>query len=215
MNSRRNVVKALGLGVPALALAANAAAKAPVAADPNNPMLLACERPADSKLAKRFPQVLVQDQHGAKFWFYENLIQDKLVLLNFASLDGEQAYPIIDNMVKVQEMLGDRLGDDVHIYTVTTKPEVDTADALKQYAEAKGARWQFLNGDPASIRKILMAFNVMGSIHGLTWVGNQRTGRWLTKPSRVQPIFIAEAVGLLSTGKHHKPFLIDMRSTIA
>src|SRR3546814_16914374 len=115
MNSRRNVVKALGLGVPALALAANAAAKTPVAADPRNPMLLACERPADGVLAKRFPQVLVQDHNGEKFWFYENLIQDKLVLLSFASVDGEQAYPIIDNMVKVQEMLGDRLGDDVHM----------------------------------------------------------------------------------------------------
>src|SRR3546814_14358329 len=86
-------------------------------------MLLACERPVDSDLAKRFPQVLVNDHNGEKFWFYENLIQDKLVLLSFASIDGEQAYPIIDNMVKVQEMLGDRLGDDVHMYTITTKPE--------------------------------------------------------------------------------------------
>src|SRR3546814_6444309 len=100
---------------------------------------------------------------------------------------------LIDNMVKVQEMLGDRLGDDVHMYTITTKPEVDTAESLKQYAAAKGARWKFLSGDPASIRKILTAFNVMGSIHGLTWVGNQRTGRWLTKPARVQPIFIARS----------------------
>src|SRR3546814_1948314 len=81
---------------------------------------------------------------------------------------------LIDNMVKVQEMLGDRLGDDVHMYTITTKPEVDTAESLKQYAAAKGARWKFLSGDPASIRKILTAFNVMGSIHGLTWVGKQR-----------------------------------------
>lgn len=211
MNSRRTVVTALGLGLPAAALAA----KTPVA-DPSNPMLLTnCERPAVGPHAKRFPQVLVQDQHGEKFWFYENLIQDKLVLLSFASLDGEQHYPIVDNLVKVQEMLGDRLGKDVFIYTITTKPEVDTAQGLKEYAASKGARWQFINGEPEAVRKILTAFNVMGSIHGLTWVGNQRTGRWLTKPAKVQPIFIAEAVALLSTGKHHKPYLIDMRSTIA
>src|SRR3546814_5058837 len=53
------------------------------------------------------------------------------LLLSFASGDGEQAYPIIDNMVKVQEMLGDRLGDDVHMYTITTKPEVYTAESLR------------------------------------------------------------------------------------
>lgn len=215
MSSRRNVVKALGLGVPALALAANAVAKNPVVADPANPMLLACERPTDSRLAKRFPQVLVQDDKGEKFWFYENLIQDKLVLLSFASVDGEQAYPIIDNLVKVQEMLDDRLGNDVFMYTITTKPETESAASLAKYAASRGARWKFLGGDPGSVRQILRAFNVMGSIHGLTWIGNQRTGRWLTKPARVQPIFIAEVVAMLSTGKHHKARLIDMRSSIA
>jgi len=210
MNSRRTVVTALGLGLPAMA----SAGRAPVA-EKDNPMLLQCERPTVGRHAKRFPQVLVQDQNGEKFWFYENLIQDKLVLLSFASLDGEKHYPIVDNLLKVQEMLGERLGDDVFMYTITTKPEVDTAQGLKEYAALKGARWQFLNGEPEAIRQILGTFSVMGSMHGLTWIGNQRTGRWLTKPARVQPIFIAEAVALLSTGKHHKARLLDMRSKMA
>lgn len=210
MNSRRTVVTALGLGLPAAALAATR----PLA-DPDNPMLLQCERPTVGRHAKRFPQVLVQDQNGEKFWFYENLIQDKLVLLSFASINGEQQYPIVDNLLKVQQMLGDRLGDDVFMYTITTKPEVDTAQGLKEFAETKGARWKFINGEPDAIRQILAMFHVMGSIHGLTWIGNQRSGRWLTKPVRVQPIFIAEAVAMLSTGKHHKDRLLDMRSTTA
>jgi len=209
MNSRRTVVAALGLGLPAAALA-----KAPVA-DPSNPMLLQCARPTVGLHAERFPQVLVQDQNGEKFWFYENLIQDKLVLLSFASVDGEQHYSVVDNLLKVQEMLGERLGDDVFMYTITTKPEIDTAQSLKEFAQAKGARWQFINGEPEAIRQILTSFNVMGSIHGLTWVGNQRTGRWLTKPAKVQPIFIAEAVAMLSTGKHHKARLVDMRSSMS
>ncbi|PKM08354.1 MAG: hypothetical protein CVV14_04570 [Gammaproteobacteria bacterium HGW-Gammaproteobacteria-4] len=187
------------------------AATAPVAEE-GNPMLLRCERPTVGPHAERFPQALVQDQHGQKFWFYENLIQDKVVLLSFASLDGERIYPIIDNLIKVQEMLGERLNNDVFIYTITTKPEVDSAQQLKEFAEAKGARWKFINGDPAAIRQILAAFSVMGSVHGTAWIGNQRTGRWLTKPARVQPIFIAEAVAMLSTGKYHKERLLDMRS---
>ncbi|MDX2300030.1 MAG: SCO family protein [Xanthomonadaceae bacterium] len=210
MNSRRTVVTALGLGLPAAALAAKSQV-----AEPGNPMLLQCERPAVGRHAKRFPQVLVQDQNGEKFWFYENLIQDKLVLLSFASIDGERQYPIVDNLLKVQEMLGERLGNDVFMYTITTKPEVDTAPGLREYATSKGARWQFLGGEPEAIHRILAAFSVMGSVHGLTWIGNQRTGRWLTKPARVQPIFIAEAVALLSTGKHHRARLLDMRSTMA
>lgn len=211
MNSRRTVVAALGLGLPAVALAA----KATPVADSDNPMLLTCKRPTVGRHAKRFPQVLVHNQLGEKFWFYENLIQDKLVLLSFASIDGEQHYPIIGNLLKVQEMLAERLGDDVFMYTITTKPEIDTAQSMKEYADAKGARWQFISGEPDAIRQILATFGVMGSIHAMTWIGNQRTGRWLTKPVRVQPIFIAESVALLSTGTHHKPYLIDMRSTIA
>lgn len=207
MKSRRSVLAALGTMLPAAAVMA-----ATSKSDPSNPALLQCERPGTGPQAKRMPQVLVQDQDQRKFWFYENLIQDKLVLLSFASVDGEKVFPVIDNLIKVQEMIGDRLGKDVFMYTVTTKPEVDTAESLKAYAEKKGARWQFLSGEPAAVRQILMAFGVMGSAHGVAWVGNEKMGRWLRKPVRLHPIFIAEAVARLSTGAAHKPFLLDMHA---
>ncbi len=156
--------------------------------------------------------MVVQDQYQRKAWFYEELILNRIVLVSFTSVNGDRHYPIVDNLVKVQQMLADRLGDDVFMYTVTTSPYQDTPDALKALAEARGARWQFLSGDPESIRQILAAFNVRGSLHGLAWIGNENTGRWLSKAARQHPLFIAEAVARLSTGGHYKPFLVDMHS---
>ena len=68
---------------------AGAAAAIPVAATAavapgavqDNPAFKTCPRATGGKNASRFPQVIVQDQHKQKAWFYEDLIADKLVLV--------------------------------------------------------------------------------------------------------------------------------------
>lgn len=207
MKSRRAFLASAALAMPAAAVAATGSK-----ALENNPAFKACPRASGGPTAHRFPQVVVQDQHKQKAWFYEELINNKVVLINFTSVKGEQHYPILDNLVKVQAMLEDRLGKDVFMYTITTAPHQDTPDKLKQLADAHGAKWRFLTGQPNDVREILSAFGVHGLINGIAWVGNEKTGRWLSKASRQHPLYIAEAVARLSTGKHHKPFLVDMHS---
>ncbi|VAW62955.1 hypothetical protein MNBD_GAMMA10-1975 [hydrothermal vent metagenome] len=204
-NTRRAFLASAALAIPAAATAA-------VAPKANKSAFKACPRAKGGPTAHRFPQVIVEDQNKRKAWFYEEMVNDKLVLVSFTSVKGEQYFPILDNLVKVQEMLGDRLGKDVFMYTVTTSPERDSPEDLKKLAEKHGANWQFITGKPNEVREILGAFNARGSLHALSWIGNESTGRWLNKPSRLHPLYIAEAVARLSTGKDHKPFLIDMHS---
>ncbi|MGR9099353.1 MAG: SCO family protein [Gammaproteobacteria bacterium] len=208
MKTRREFLAAAAISLPAAA--ATATAGTDVMA--SNPAFKACPRAKGGPHAERFPQVIVQDQHKIKAWFYEELINNKLVLINFTSVKGEKHYPIIGNLVKVQDMLKDRLGDDVYMYTISTRPHYDTPERLKELADSHGAKWRFLTGEPDEIREVLAAFNVHGSINGLTWIGNEKTGRWMSKVSRQHPLYIAEAVARLSTGKHYRPFLVDMRS---
>lgn len=208
MKSRRAFLAATAISLPAVAATAVAGPK--LLAD--NPAIKDCPRATGGPQATRFPQVIVQDQNKKKSWFYEELINNKLVLINFTSVTGEKHYPIISNLVKVQNMLEDRLGKDVHMYTISTRPHYDTPEKLKQLADSHGAKWQFLTGAENDIREILRAFGVHGSMNGLTWVGNEKTGRWLSKVSRQHPLYIAEAVARLSTGKNFRPFLVDMRS---
>lgn len=208
MKTRRAFIAAAA-GATVAATAAVASAKM----EHDNPALMTCT-PATGggKNVKLFPHVIVQDQHKRKAWFYEELIRDKIVLVNFTSVKGEKYYPILENMVKVQEMLEDRLGKDVFMYTVTTDPYRDTPETLKALADKFGAKWQFLSGEADDIRAVLAAFNARGSLHALSWVGNEKLGRWLNKPSRLHPLYIAESVARLSTGEHHKPYLVRMRS---
>jgi protein SCO1/2 len=205
MKSRRALLVALGLGLPGLALAA-------VPSSGASPARKGSLRGGRASHAWRLPQVKVKDQDGREFSFYDDLVKDKLVLISFASVDGEKRYSIVDNLVKVQQMVRSRLGKDLFIYTVTTSPQIDTPASMKALAEKKGARWQFLTGEPDAIAKLKKNFGVMGNIHGLVWIANDHTGRWLSKPARLQPLFIAESMAFLSTGAQHKPFLRDMRS---
>lgn len=206
-NTRRAFLSSAAMAVPAAA----AAVTAPKAKK-DNPAFKNCPRAKGGPTASRFPQVIVEDQFKRKAWFYEEMVNDKLVLVSFTSVRGEKYYPILNNLVKVQNMLQDRLGKDVFMYTITTNPERDTPEDLKQLAEKHGANWQFITGKPENIREILGAFNARGSLHALSWIGNEGTGRWMNKPSRLHPLYIAEAVARLSTGKEHKPFLVDMHS---
>ncbi|MDT8281834.1 MAG: SCO family protein [Gammaproteobacteria bacterium] len=205
--SRRAFLTSAVMVAPAAAIAATAPA-----AKTDNPAYKSCPRAKGGPTASRFPQVVVEDQFKRKAWFYEEMVNDKLVLVSFTSVKSEQYYPVLDNLVKVQDMLKDRLGKDVFMYTVTTRPEKDSPEDLKKLAEKHGANWQFITGKPEDIHEILSAFNARGTLNALSWIGNEKTGRWLNKPSRLHPLYIAEAIARLSTGKDHKPFLIDMHS---
>lgn len=206
MKTRRAFL-ATAVGASVVATAATAAK-----VHEDEPALMTCSPAIGGKNARYFPHVIVQDQFKRKAWFYEELLREKIVLINFTSVKGEKHYPIMENMVKVQEMIGERLGQDVFMYTVTTDPYRDTPDTLKALADKYGARWQFLSGEPENVRAVLAAFHARGSLHALSWVGNEKLGRWINKPSRLHPLYIAESVARLSTGKHHKPYLVKMRS---
>lgn len=209
MNFRRKFMTSLAVALPSLAITGTA--RAGKGLDKKS-AFKNCPRDITGPTSHRFPQAVVTDQNKKKAWFYEELIHDKVVLVNFTSVRGEKHYPIVKNMVKVQNMIGDRLGKDVFIYTISTDPYHDTPESLKELADAHGAKWQFLTGTPDDIKGILGGFGIRGRINGLSWVGNEKTGRWMTKASRQHPLYIAEAVARLSTGKHHKPFLVDMHS---
>jgi len=181
----------------------------------DNPAIKTCPRAIGGKNAYRFPQVLVQDQYKQKAWFYDDLLANKLVLVSFTSVKGEDYYPVLNNLVKARQIIEDRVGKvgkDVHMYTITTDPYRDTPEDLKALAEKHGADWRFFTGSPEDVREIMASFNARGSLYGLTWIGNERTGRWVKKPSQLQPLFIAEPVARLATGAQHKPFLVDMHS---
>jgi len=205
--SRREFLIGAGAVMPVAATAALASESVP-----KKSAFIACPRATGGPNATHFPRTVVQDQHRRKSWFYQDLVRGKLVLISFTSVWGEKRYPILNNLVEVQKMLGDRFEKDVFMYTFTTDPRRDGPDELKKLAEVHGARWRFFGGESDAVREVLTSFNVRGRLNALTWIGNEQTGRWIRRPSRQRPLEIVELVARLSTGDAHKPFLVDRHS---
>src|SRR5918999_6488915 len=107
-----------------------------------------------SPAQKYFSNVLLVNQNGEKMRFYSDLLQGKTVIINsfFATCQGS-CLPLSRNLQKVQEALGDRLGKDARIISISVDPAVDTPNALKAYAKKLNSRpgWYFLTGDKESV----------------------------------------------------------------
>src|SRR5687767_9728362 len=100
------------------------------------------------------PNVELTAHTGQRVRFYDDLVKDKKVIINFmyARCEGI-CVPVTTNLVRVQKLLGDRVGRDIFMYSISLKPDEDTADDLRRYAELHGVNggWLFLTGAPADV----------------------------------------------------------------
>ena len=144
MNTRRALVA--GLGAATLAgLAVHPAAAAPDGA-----------RRGGAR-ATAWPNVTLYTHEGQAVTFYDDLIRGKVVAINMMYADCEGICPVTtSNLVRVQELLGARVGRDVFMYSLTLQPELDTPSRLKEYAAMHGVQpgWVFLTGARADIEQL-------------------------------------------------------------
>jgi protein SCO1/2 len=135
-----------------------------------------------------FPNVPLVTQDGKTVMFFDDLMKDKKVLVNFIFISCDQACPLdTAKMAEVQKKLGDRVGRDIFMYSITLDPENDTPEKLKAYAEAfkAGPGWLFLTGKREDIDKVRYKFGDRGQKeqHANTVrVGNVATGQWMRLP---------------------------------
>ena len=87
--------------------------------------------------------------------FYEQYIKGKTVLINFfyAQCDQGVCDQVMSKLAKVQQLLGDRVGRDRFLVSITLAPTDDTPQALKTYARGIKAKpgWSFLRGSVEEI----------------------------------------------------------------
>jgi mono/diheme cytochrome c family protein len=87
-------------------------------------------------------------------------------------------------MAWVQEQLGERLGRDIFIYSITLDPENDSPESLKAYAEAFEVPpgWLFLTGKPEDIHLIRWKLGersrTLAEHRSDMVLGNDATGEW-------------------------------------
>jgi len=98
-----------------------------------------------------FPDVTLVTHEGKKVRFYEDLIKDKCVMMNFmyARCTGICS-PVTANLKRAQALLKDHIGRDMFMYSFTLKPEEDSPEALRDYVKDRkiAPGWTFLTGSP-------------------------------------------------------------------
>jgi protein SCO1 len=164
---------------------------------------------ARDNIRKRyFPNVVLQTQDGKNVRFYDDLIKDKIVTLNFFFSHCDEVCPLVTaNLVKVQRLLGDRVGRDIFMNSITLKPEEDDPATIKTYMakfNAKPEGWTFLTGKPNDIeflRKSLgftypePAIDKDKTQHiGNVRYGNEPLMLWGACPGMAHAPFIAESI---------------------
>ena len=155
-----------------------------------------------------FPNSLLTNHLGQQLRFYDDLIKNKFVVINMMYAQcSEGVCPITTaNMRAVQMALGERIGRDIHMYSITLVPDFDTPKVLKKYAQDHnvGPGWQFLTGSYADIEVIRRKLGFYDidpiadanrSQHaGVVRIGHDAYNRWMMAPALGNPESILQVI---------------------
>lgn len=156
--------------------------------------------------ANYFPNVALITHQGKRVRFFDDLIKGKVVVINFIYTSCPDSCPLeTARLAEVQAILGDRVGRDVFMYSITIDPQHDTPEVLKKYAEryqiAPG--WLFLTGKEADITLLRKKLGLYipeiqdgSNDHNLSLIiGNQATGQWMKSSPFENPYVVAGQIG--------------------
>jgi protein SCO1/2 len=138
-----------------------------------------------SPAEKYFTDVELINQDGKKVRFYSDVLKGKTVVVNaFFTSCTSVCPPMNRNMEKIQQALGDRVGRDVFLVSLTVDPEVDTPARLKEYAQKyhAGAGWVFPTGKKENLDwalyKLGQYVEDKNDHQTVLIIGNEPTGLW-------------------------------------
>lgn len=157
----------------------------------------AASAPARSPAEKYFSDVELINQDGQKVRFYSDVLKDKVVVINTFFITCTSVCPPLNrNMEKVQEALGDRLGKDAFLVSISVDPAADTPTRLKEYSRRFHARpgWIFLTGKKENVDwalyKLGQYVESKDDHSTIMIIGNEPKGLWkkafgLAKPDEL------------------------------
>jgi protein SCO1/2 len=106
------------------------------------------------------------DQDGAHVKFRSDIIGDRVAVVIPFYTTCTTSYPILIFMfTRLQEMLGEQLGRDVVLVSVSVDPKTDIPVRLKAFSRRQKAKpgWVFLSGDRYNLGQVLLGVGVLFS----------------------------------------------------
>jgi protein SCO1/2 len=183
------------------------AGAAAAALTPCLPVSLARAAPFFQDGAEWFTNVEVTGHDGKTYRFYDDLMKDKIILVNFFFTECDAICPLATaNLAYVQDLLGARFGREIFMYSISLQPEHDTPERLAGYARLYGVGpgWLMLTGKPADIELLRHRLGFVDSDRvqdadleqhlGTVRIANVPMHRWIMTPALLDPAAIVRAV---------------------
>ena len=153
-------------------------------------------RAARGKTSDAFPNIRMTDQHGREHLFFDDLIKDRSVVVNFMFTDCALICPgTTSHLARLHAAFGNAMGRDLTFISVTLDPENDDQEALHEYWEAFGSHenWLYLRGDYEETELLRRRMGVYDldpvvdadktSHGGIVTFGSDAKDRWAALPA--------------------------------
>ena len=166
--------------------------------------------PREQIRQRYFPDVQLITHQEKKVRLYDDLIKDKMVVLNFMYTRCRGVCsPVGANLAKVQDHYGKRMGRDIFIYSFTLKPEEDSPQILREHAESLGAGpgWLFLTGTPPDMETLRRRLGFVdpnpvldadkANHTGIVRYGNEPLQLWAACPGATSVKSLVHSIGFV------------------
>ena len=203
LSARRRAI----LGAAALVLAG---AALPLAAQGDHQHHGHHRHPAPEPTAPRslgamsIPDTALRDQDGREVRFYSDLVEGRVVAMNFIFTTCTTICPPMGaNFSKLQKLMGERVGNDFEMISVSVDPAVDTPARLKAWAAKFGRRegWTLVTGRKSEVDALLKALKVFtpdkNDHSPILLLGDDARGEWTRAYGLAPPAKVAEMIGEL------------------
>jgi cytochrome oxidase Cu insertion factor (SCO1/SenC/PrrC family) len=131
------------------------------------------------------PDIELLDQNGRKIHFYTDLVKGQTVVINFIFTTCTTICPPLGaTFARVQKELGDKVGHNVRLISISVDPATDTPERLKAWGAKfhAGDGWTFVTGNKPQVDELLRALGASSARredHSPTvLIGNDTHGTW-------------------------------------
>ena len=163
-------------------------------------------------LSDRIPNILLYTQENKPVRFYDDLIRDRTVIIDFMWATCDDNCPVkTSNLVNVHKGLGNRVGRDILMLSISLEGKRDTPETLRQYVKRYGGSkpgWIYLTGDYDDVESLRYSLGVYDldpvidadkeSHAGIITFGNDRTNRWAALPALMNSREIARTISRIT-----------------
>jgi protein SCO1/2 len=159
----------------------------------------------EARAREYFTNVELINQDGETVRFFDDVLKDKVVVINFIFTNCEGACPLITHkLTLVRDGLEGNIGNPIQFVSLSLDPARDTPAAMKEFAKTHNADhdgWVFLTGKSENLDNIIKRLGQFTDdieAHStMMLAGNVNTAHWMKIQPQEMPPQIIEKLNLL------------------